>query len=230
MEILQGVNKSLQSYLVNQPNKNALQECDNTTRSLVQYFIAFYLRSKLDHALLAGLPRDYLIPPQNPTDLQNLIAKLCFEMEDNNGHFFDALPAKLAITEETLKSTFLSISKEIINDGMNWGRIISLFTFSGVLSRYFIEKKKPILVVETAALLTDFINEHVMIWINANGGWVRRNFYFHQFLLSSCRVRFNRAYAPYLTLQNKPTIKHNFPMKLSSNLHVILPENGICQT
>merc|ERR1712227_788829 len=154
MEILQGVNKSLQSYLVNQPNKNALQECDNTTRSLVQYFIAFYLRSKLDHALLAGLPRDYLIPPQNPTDLQNLIAKLCFEMEDNNGHFFDALPAKLAIT-----------------DGMNWGRIISLFTFSGVLSRFFIEKKKPILVVETAALLTDFINEHVMIWINANGGW-----------------------------------------------------------
>ena len=147
-----------------------LQEYD-TTQSLIQYSIAFYLRSKVDHSLLAGLPKTYLIPPRNPTDLQSLIAKLCIEMKDQNNHFFEVLPMKLTLTEKTFKSTFLSVAKQVISDGVYWGSIISLFTFSGVLSHFFIENKQPLLVVETSALLLDFINENIMTWINSNGGW-----------------------------------------------------------
>ena len=73
------------------------------------------------------------------------------------------IPTKLApvLTEERFKSTFLSIAKQMINEeGLNWGRIISLFTFAGVLSHFFIENKQPLLVVEISTLLTDFINEN----------------------------------------------------------------------
>ena len=149
----------------------------NTTRSLVQYSIAFYLRSKVtDHSLLAELPETYQIPRRNPTDLQSLIAKLCIDTKNQNNEFFEMIPTKLApvLTEERFKSTFLSIAKQMINEeGLNWGRIISLFTFAGVLSQFFIENKQPLLVVEISTLLTDFINENenIMPWIISNGGW-----------------------------------------------------------
>ena len=149
----------------------------NTTQSLVQYSIAFYLRSKVtDHSLLAELPETYQIPRRNPTDLQSLIAKLCIDTKNQNNEFFEMIPTKLApvLTEERFKSTFLSIAKQMINEeGLNWGRIISLFTFAGVLSQFFIENKQPLLVVEISTLLTDFINENenIMPWIISNGGW-----------------------------------------------------------
>ena len=62
----------------------------NTTQLLVQYSIAFYLRSKVtDHSLLAELPETYQIPRRNPTDLQSLIAKLCIDTKNQSNEFFD---------------------------------------------------------------------------------------------------------------------------------------------
>ncbi len=173
MEILESVYKPFQWY---RDPKNGTQMTENQadiTNQIVEYYIPYNLRTKLDQSMLAGLPKEYLIPPRNPSKLQNLVAKLCFEMEENNWKFFDCLPEKLCISEGILRQTFLSIAKEIVEDGVNWGRIISLITFCGVMSCYIMKQKKPQLVVEISKLLTEFINENLMNWIRSNGGWVR---------------------------------------------------------
>lgn len=171
MEILESFNKHFQSC-INIKGNNQMQENESdTTHQLVYYYVPYNLRSKLDHSLLAGLPRDFLIPPNNPGNLQKLIVKLCHEMEDKNNQFFDCLPVKLCITEQNMRATFIAIAGEIMEDGINWGRIVSLFTFTGVVSCHFMKQKKPQLVVDVAKLLTDYINENLMLWINANGGW-----------------------------------------------------------
>ena len=175
MEVIQTVNKHLFSYLP--ICSNDTNDTDQTSK-LVYYYIPYHLRTKLDQALLAGLPRDFLIPPCNPSELQQLLAKLCLELEDTNSQFFENLSRNLNITAENARSTFFSVAKEIVNDGINWGRIISLFTFAGVLSQHFMIQKQPQVVVEIASFLCTFLNDHVMTWINKNGGWVSYDFVF----------------------------------------------------
>lgn len=174
MEVIQTVNKHLFSYF---PigNSNDTEE-DSTTSKLVYYYIPYRLRTKLEQAVLAGLPRDFLIPPHNPSELQQLLAKLCLELEETNSQFFENLSRNLSINTENAQSTFFSVAKEIVSDGINWGRIISLFTFAGVLCHHFVVQKQPHMVIEIASILCTFIKEHLMPWINKHGGWVSDNF------------------------------------------------------
>ena len=169
MEVLETVNKHIFSYLAICTNET--RDIDLTS-SLVYYYIPFRLRTKLPHSMLAGLPRDFLIPPSNPSELQSLLAKLCLEIEEEHSQFFDDISRKLSITIENARSTFMSVAKEIIADGINWGRVISIFTFTGVLCDHFMVQKQPQVVLEVSSALCSFLNEHVMPWINKNGGWV----------------------------------------------------------
>lgn len=169
MEVIQTVNKHLFSYLP--ICNNDTNEVDMTSK-LVYYYIPYRLRTKLDQAMLTGLPRDFLIPPCNPSEIQQLLAKLCLELEDTNKQFFENLSSNLSINADNARPTFFSVAKEIISDGINWGRIISLFAFAGVLCQHFMVHKQPQMVIEIASILCNFLNEHVLSWVNENGGWV----------------------------------------------------------
>ena len=184
MEAFQNMNKFLFSHL--HICSNEASENDQTS-ALVYYYIPFRLRTKLCQSLLVGLPRDFLIPPSNPPELQLLLAKLCLEIEDSNGPFFENLSTNLSITTENARSTFFSVAKEIIKDGINWGRVVSIFTFTGVLCHHFVILKQPQVVVEITSALCNFLNEHVMPWINRNGGWVSyKCFHFYNYLNEFC--------------------------------------------
>ena len=189
MEVIQSMNKHLFSYLP--ICSNDASESDLTS-SLVYYYLPYRLRTKLSQSLLLGLPRDFLIPPSNPSELQQLLAKLCLELEESNSQFFENLCRNISITSENARSTFFSVGKEIIKDGINWGRIISIFTFTGILSHHFMLLKQPQAVVEMASTLCSFLNEHVMPWINKNGGWVSSKFVSIRFMfISNLIIVFN---------------------------------------
>eukprot|EP00112_Aurelia_sp_Birch-Aquarium-sp1_P003605 Seg1405.7 transcript_id=Seg1405.7/GoldUCD/mRNA.D3Y31 product="Bcl-2-like protein 1" protein_id=Seg1405.7/GoldUCD/D3Y31 len=164
--------KNLFSYISPQPMAIGGNNPNDVTSKLVNFYIPYRLRTKLNQAMLAGLPREYLIP-KHPTELEHLLARLCLEMEDTNTLFFDGLASDLSLTPRNGRTTFFSVGKEIIQDGINWGRVIAVFTFAGVLCHHFMVAKKPQMVVEISTSLTSFLNEHVMPWVNKNGGWVK---------------------------------------------------------
>lgn len=89
-------------------------------------------------------------------------------------------------------SSLRKVMEELVGDGhLNWGRVVSLFTFTGVLARQLQEQKstKPGLdpgqgqeltqvpgncrgLAETIA---DYLGEEKKDWLLENGGWVRWN-------------------------------------------------------
>ena len=174
MDVINTVHKHLFSYL---PICSGDESEKETTSKLAYYYIPFRLRTKLDQSLLEGLPREFLIPPQNPTELQQIMGKLCLELEDTNEQFFEHLSRTLTVTNQNVRATFIAVCKEIIVTGINWGRVVSIFVFAGVLCHHFILHKQPQVVVEVTAVLCEFIDEHIMPWINQNGGWVSGYFY-----------------------------------------------------
>lgn len=87
-------------------------------------------------------------------------------------------------------SSLRKVMEELVGDGrLNWGRVVSLFTFTGVLARQLQEQKstKPGLDPRQGQELTqvpgncralaetiaDYLGEEKKDWLLENGGWVR---------------------------------------------------------
>lgn len=82
--------------------------------------------------------------------------------------------------------------EELVGDGhLNWGRVVSIFTFTGVLARQLLEQKstKPGLeprqdqelgqvpgnCSELAETIADYLGEEKKAWLLENDGWVSCN-------------------------------------------------------
>lgn len=77
--------------------------------------------------------------------------------------------------------------EELVGDGhLNWGRVVSLFTFTGVLARQLQEQKDKKLGLEPgqelgqgpgncrglAETIADYLGEEKKEWLLENDGWV----------------------------------------------------------
>lgn len=89
-------------------------------------------------------------------------------------------------------SSLRKVMEELVGDGhLNWGRVVSLFTFSGVLARQLLEQKgvKPGLDPRQgqelgqepgncrglAETIADYLGEEKKDWMLENEGWVGHN-------------------------------------------------------
>lgn len=138
---------------------------------LVDYF-GFRLRSKLRQSSLRGLPREYLIPPVNPSNKAIKLRNLALSLENQHEHLFKQICLKVDLSEFQAKRSFDLIAEEIFSNEIHWGRIVSLITFTGVVAHYLIEQERPEMVEELMNWLLSFVRANLMTWIIANGGWV----------------------------------------------------------
>lgn len=79
--------------------------------------------------------------------------------------------------------------EELVGDGrLNWGRVVSLFTFTGVLARQLQEQRlgldprqgqelgqEPGNCRELAETIADYLGEEKKDWLLENDGWVSCN-------------------------------------------------------
>lgn len=89
-------------------------------------------------------------------------------------------------------SSLRKVMEELVGDGhLNWGRVVSLFTFTGVLARQVLEQKavKPGLDLGKgqklgqvpehcrglAETIADYLGEEKKDWLLENDGWVGHN-------------------------------------------------------
>nr|QII80252.1 bcl-2 isoform 2 [Amphiprion clarkii] len=84
---------------------------------------------------------------------------------------FSDLSSQLDITPETAYHSFKSVMDEVFKDGVNWGRIVGLFCFGGVLCVECVEKNMSELVPRIADWMTMYLDEHISLWIQSQGGW-----------------------------------------------------------
>lgn len=87
---------------------------------------------------------------------------------------FSDLSSQLDITADTAYHSFKSVMDEVFKDGVNWGRIVGLFAFGGVLCVECVEKDMSELVSRIADWMTTYLDEHISPWIQSQGGWVSR--------------------------------------------------------
>lgn len=87
---------------------------------------------------------------------------------------FSDLSSQLDITPDTAYHSFKSVMDEVFKDGVNWGRVVGLFAFGGVLCVDCVEKDMSELVSRIADWMTTYLDEHIGPWIQSQGGWVSR--------------------------------------------------------
>ncbi|XP_062251864.1 bcl-2-like protein 1 [Platichthys flesus] len=84
---------------------------------------------------------------------------------------FSEVSLQLDITPDTAYHSFKSVMDEVFKDGVNWGRVVGLFSFGGVLCVECVEKNMSELVSRIADWMTMYLDEHISPWIQSQGGW-----------------------------------------------------------
>ncbi|XP_028398368.1 bcl-2-like protein 2 [Dendronephthya gigantea] len=141
------------------------------TRDLVVDYVGFRLRSKFKQSCLRGLPREILVPPVQPSNRANSLRSLAMNLESQHEQLFQQICFRVDLSDFEAQKNFNSISEEIFSNEVNWGRIVSLITFSGVVAHHFVEEERPEMVLEVIDWLLDIFRVHLIIWIIEKGGW-----------------------------------------------------------
>ncbi|XP_074532666.1 bcl-2-like protein 1 [Halichoeres trimaculatus] len=84
---------------------------------------------------------------------------------------FSDLSSQLDVTPDTAYHSFKNVMDELFKDGVNWGRIVGLFAFGGVLCTECFQKGMGELVSRIADWMTVYLDEHISPWIQSQGGW-----------------------------------------------------------
>lgn len=86
------------------------------------------------------------------------------------------------------------VMEELVGDGhLNWGRVVSIFTFTGVLAKQLLVQKglkpgqepeagqelgpEPGTCRELAETIADYLGEEKKAWLLENGGWVSQSLF-----------------------------------------------------
>lgn len=107
----------------------------------------------------------------NPNEIQRAMRALGDEFESRFSGQFDEMINQLQITPDTAYQTFRTIVNEIFTDGVNWGRVVALFGFSGKFAVRCLEQSMPQLVNSIVDWLATYVDTNLRQWISTNGGW-----------------------------------------------------------
>ncbi|KAH9520376.1 Bcl-2-like protein 1 [Bulinus truncatus] len=107
----------------------------------------------------------------SPNPIQNAMRTLGDEFEERFRSRFDDLVNQLVITDENAHETFLAIVTEIFSDGINWGRIVAMFGFSGRFAVRCFELNKPHIVDNLIEWVRTYVNANLSTWMNNHNNW-----------------------------------------------------------
>lgn len=112
--------------------------------------------------------------------LQNVAFSVQKEVEKNLKPYLDNFDV---VSVDTARTIFNQVMEKEFEDGiMNWGRIVTIFAFGGVLVKK-LPREQIGPAVDTDEEISYFVAEFIMNnageWIRQNGGWVcvRENFF-----------------------------------------------------
>ncbi|XP_008408742.1 bcl-2-like protein 1 [Poecilia reticulata] len=84
---------------------------------------------------------------------------------------FKHLSLQLDITPDTAYHSFKTVLDELFKGEVNWGRVVAMFTFGGILCVDCVQKNMSELVSRIAEWMTTYLDEQLNPWIQSQGGW-----------------------------------------------------------
>ncbi|XP_061584733.1 bcl-2-like protein 1 [Cololabis saira] len=118
-----------------------------------------------------GQPEKSPGPPGRIEAVKSALRDAAAEFELLFRQSFNDPSSQLDITRDTAYQSFKSVLDELFKDGVNWGRIVGLFAFVGVLSVSCVERNMSDLVPRLADWMTLYLDEQIDPWIQSQGGW-----------------------------------------------------------
>ncbi|XP_035537969.1 bcl-2-like protein 10 [Morone saxatilis] len=117
--------------------------------------------------------------PQPPSESAAAMRRMAQDMETQHQARFQSLAQTfLRQCGPDPCSSLRKVMEELVGDGhLNWGRVVSIFTFTGVLARQLLEQKdsKPGLdpgrCSALAETIADYLGEEKREWLLENDGW-----------------------------------------------------------
>lgn len=138
-----------------------------TTRLLLTDVINQHLTSK---GLDASVTNQIQVPAEY-NKLSRAIRKLCQEIYQKHSVTFANMLARFHISPDTLHQNLQAVMMEMFSDQVNWGRIVTLYSFCMALAEQCIIKEMPQLVQRVIEWTSVYIDVHIQSWIDGNHGW-----------------------------------------------------------
>ena len=158
--------------------KDTVRDIQNKGFDIATYYIPYKLRQTVPHEKLRGLPTHYLIPPQQPSDLQLSVAYHCMKMESQHSSFFDDVPTTLRLQTNNAEELFMQICEQVFSDGnKNWGRVVTIFALAATFAVHFANSGSLDIISRIPTWVSRFIGEFLSEWIREQGGWVRKTIF-----------------------------------------------------
>lgn len=112
-------------------------------------------------------------PPllNQPTDVHMTLRKMGDEFEERYAVQFSDLGSQLNMSQYNAYPTFNTAVGELFHDGVNWGRIVALFAFSGTLAKKFCQQHMMDLVTSLIDWTSQYLDNQLENWIETHGGW-----------------------------------------------------------
>lgn len=139
------------------------------------YYVYYLAQDYLQYVL----QESHLGPAQ--TRVAHVLRTIAFSLQDQTEEALRPLLDKIDITSVAVaKRIFNGVMDEKFSDGnTNWGRIMTIFTFGGLLTKKLQEHGVQLTTEEKEEIsyfITEYIINNKSEWIDANGGWVSFSF------------------------------------------------------
>ena len=74
---------------------------------------------------------------------------------------------------QKIRHDIFAVADEMLNDRkMNWGRLISLYAFGGMIAKHFADSGLTAYVDVCGQCIGDYASERLAMWMHSEGGWV----------------------------------------------------------
>lgn len=169
-----------------------------SNRELVEFFVGYKLaqknyptsllrsegaedRDKTDTSTRNGLP-DHGVPLQEQqgapsctlSGIEAVKEALRLSVERFEDMFIRAysdLSSQINITPYMVYHDFKAVMDTVFEYGINWGRIVGLFAFGGVICVKCVENGVNDMVSSVVDWMTIYLDENLSPWIQSHGGW-----------------------------------------------------------
>jgi hypothetical protein len=162
-----GATKVEEREIINNNQSQAYKDTmDQNIRSIAADYIKYRLQS---HGFT--WENDGRQENVSPNNIQSLIRVLGDEFEVRFENRYAYLISQLTITDDNAYDTFTASVRELFAGGINWGRIVALFGFSGCFAVRCFELNRPHIVDNLLEWLTTYVDTQLSGWINTHDNW-----------------------------------------------------------
>lgn len=133
-----------------------------------------YVQNKLKRA---GLITTNDLTKSRPkvTDTSRELQYVGYELEQLYPALFKDVCRQLNVnlTSETIvDEIFTEVSTELFVQGITWARVVAMFAVAGAIATECFQQGNVAYVNAVVNCLTNFVRNHLALWISQRGGWV----------------------------------------------------------